>query len=93
MAQHEIHGLVESDLPELGEFLIKGFHAPLDATFAAVDVLRWKYLDPRGAEAGDLPRSYLAKDRETGRIVGHVEFAPADFTAAACLRKGFRRSI
>ncbi len=79
MAQHEIHGLVESDLPELGEFLIKGFHAPLDATFAAVDVLRWKYLDPRGAEAGDLPRSYLAKDRETGRIVGHVGICPGRF--------------
>ncbi len=79
MAHHEIHPLTSSDLAELGEFLIKGFHASLDATFAAVDVLRWKYLDPRGAEAGDLPRSYLAKDRETGRIVGHVGICPGRF--------------
>ena len=57
------------DIPELSRFLREGFRAPADAEFAAPDVLRWKYLDPRPGIDG--PRSLVARD-EDGRIVGHV---------------------
>lgn len=72
MAQPEIHPLTEPDLKELGEFLVKGFHAPADSAFASEDVLRWKYFQPRGIEAGDAPRGHLARDPQTQRIVGHL---------------------
>jgi hypothetical protein len=42
----EIQPLTEADLPELRQFLIAGFHADPNADFAALDVLRWKYLEP-----------------------------------------------
>src|SRR5262245_32287067 len=52
MARH-IRPLSPSDLPELSEFLLKGFHAGPGADFAAPDVLRWKYLDQVGLHSGD----------------------------------------
>jgi hypothetical protein len=73
---HDIRPLTVADLPELSRFLTAGFHAPPDAPFAAVDVLQWKYFDPRGAEAGAAPRSYLARDPATGEVVGHVGACP-----------------
>ena len=79
MAQPEIHALSESDLAELREFLAKGFHTSPDAPFAAEDVLRWKYLEPRGSDAGEAPRSYIARDVESRRIVGHVGICPSRF--------------
>lgn len=79
MMAHDIRPLTEADLPDLGRFLIAGFHAPADAPFAAADVLRWKYFDPRGVEAGNGPRSYLARSAETGAVVGHVGVCPARF--------------
>lgn len=88
MAQPEIHPLVESDLPELGAFLTEGFHTPPDAAFAAEDVLRWKYLDPRGTDAGQAPRSYLARDPSTRRIVAHVGICPARFRGGGLPAEG-----
>jgi hypothetical protein len=41
----DIRPLSPTDLPELSEFLVKGFQAKPGADFAALDVLRWKYLD------------------------------------------------
>ena len=79
MARHEILPLTDSDLPELGKFLAEGFHTPPGVPFAAEDVLRWKYLESRGAEAGDSPRSYLARDVETHRVVAHVGICPGRF--------------
>ena len=73
---HDVRPLTVADLPELSRFLVAGFHAPPDAPFAAVDVLQWKYFDPRGAEAGGAPRSYLARDPATGEVVGHVGVCP-----------------
>jgi hypothetical protein len=65
------------DLPELSRFLIEGFHAvPAGAEFAAPDVLRWKFFEPRGL--GDGPRSFVARD-EAGRIIGHVGIVPGRF--------------
>ena len=71
------------DLPELGRFLVEGFHAPPGASFAATDVLRWKYFDPRGLDAGDAPRSLLAREPKLGAIVGHVGVCPARFRGGA----------
>jgi hypothetical protein len=76
---HDIRPTVEADFPELSRFLIEGFRAPADASFAAVDVLRWKYFDPLGDEAGDAPRSYIGIEAETGRIVGHLGVCPSRF--------------
>ena len=72
---HAIRPTEPDDLPALSRFLTEGFHAPADADFAAVDVLRWKYFDPRGGADG--PRSYLALDE--GEIIGHVGLCPARF--------------
>ena len=59
----EICPLVLDDLSDVGRFLIAGFHAAPDADFAAPEVLRWKYLEPRG-EDDEAPRSYLRAERE-----------------------------
>jgi len=66
----EICPLALQDLSDLGRFLIAGFHAAPDADFAALEVLRWKYLEPHG-EDDEAPRSYLAREEE-GHIIGHV---------------------
>jgi hypothetical protein len=76
---HDVRPTTPDDLPELSRFLTTGFHAASDAAFAALDVLRWKYFDPRGADAGDAPRSYLARDPATGQVVGHVGVCPGRF--------------
>jgi hypothetical protein len=49
----DIRPLSPNDLPELSEFLVKGFHARPGADFAAPDVLRWKYLDQVGPHSCD----------------------------------------
>jgi len=79
----EIRPLAAGDLPALSRFLTAGFGAAADAEFAAVDVLRWKYLDPRGDEAES--RSLVALD-DDGTIVGHVGFAPTVFTGPGVAR-------
>jgi hypothetical protein len=71
----EIEPLRPDDVAELSRFLTEGFHTAADADFAASDVLRWKYFDPRGG--GDVPRSYIA--REGGRIVGHLGLCTGSF--------------
>src|SRR4051794_23601496 len=71
----DIEPLRPDEVPELSRFLTEEFHAPADADFAAPDVLRWKYFDPRGG--GDVPRSYNA--REGGRIVGHLGLCNGSF--------------
>ncbi|WP_165246941.1 acetyltransferase [Paludisphaera soli] len=73
-----IRPLAEADLPALSRFLTAGFHTPADAEFAAVDVLRWKFLDARDDAPG--PRSFVAID-ESGAIVGHVGLCPTAFAA------------
>jgi hypothetical protein len=77
----EIYPLVLDDLSDLSRFLTDGFHAVPDADFAAPEVLRWKYLEPRG-EDDDPPRSYLARD-ERGRIIGHVGICRTAFKGDA----------
>jgi hypothetical protein len=77
----EICPLAIQDLCDLGRFLIAGFHAAPDADFAALDVLRWKYLEPRGEE-DEAPRSYLAR-KEGGHIIGHVGICRTAFEGDA----------
>ncbi|MDG3007769.1 acetyltransferase [Paludisphaera mucosa] len=73
-----IRPLAAGDLEALGRFLTSGFQTPADAEFAAVDVLRWKYLESQGDVAEPAPRSLVAVD-EAGAIVGHVGFVPTAF--------------
>ena len=77
----EICPLVLDDLSDVGRFLIAGFHAAPDADFAAPEVLRWKYLEPRG-EDDQMPRSYLARG-EAGRVIGHVGICRTAFEGDA----------
>lgn len=71
-----------TDLADLGSFLVEGFHAPVDSTFARVETLRWKYFDPRGGSGTELeqrsePRSWLRLI--SGRIAAHVGICPTEF--------------
>jgi hypothetical protein len=75
----EIRPTRPDDLPELSRFLTAGFAAPADAPFAAPDVLRWKYFDPRGA--GPEPRSFVANDE--AEIVGHLGLCTGSFVGDA----------
>ena len=47
MTRH-IRPLTEDDLPDLNQFLVAGFQAAPGADFAAIEVLRWKYLERHG---------------------------------------------
>jgi hypothetical protein len=76
---HEIRPLTPDDFPDLSRFLTEGFHAPSDARFAAIDVLRWKYWDPAHEWSTGATLSYLARDVDTGRVVGHVGVCPTRF--------------
>lgn len=80
----EIRPLGEPDLADLSRFLTAGFHAPADAHFAAVDVLRWKYLEPQGAS---LPRGFLARD-QAGKVVGHIGICRTAFEGDALAQAG-----
>ena len=73
----EIHALQPGDLKDLSQFLTAGFHTSPDADFAALEVLRWKYLEPIG-EDDDPPRSYLVRD-ERSQIIGHVGICRTGF--------------
>jgi len=81
-----IRPLAVEDVEALSRFLTAGFHTPPDAPFAAPDVLRWKFLDPRADESegrGGVeppPRSLVAVD-DSGAIVGHVGIVPTAFVA------------
>ena len=96
----DIRPLCLDDLPELSRFLTAGFHAPAEADFAAPEVLRWKYLEPRdetpGAEDSEhanggvsAPRSYVARD-ESGRIIGHIGICRTAFEGRAIAADGGR---
>lgn len=75
---HEIRPLAVADIPELSRFLTEGFGTAPDAPFAAPDVLRWKYFDPRADR--DEPRSWVAY--EEGRLIGHLGLCPGAFLGA-----------
>lgn len=88
-AAFDVRPTTPDDLPELGRFLAEGFHAPPGSPFAALDVLRWKYFDPRGLDAAaDAPRSYLARRPETGAVVGHVGVCLARFRGGGLPAEG-----
>ena len=74
----EIRALDIAELGEVGRFLADGFGAPADAEFASVEVLAWKFFDPRGGP--NVPRGHVA--REEGRIVGFVGICPGTFHVA-----------
>lgn len=76
---HDILPLAPDDIPELSRYLTEGFGTAPDAPFAAPDVLRWKFFDPRGDRGA--PRSWIARDEE-GRLIGHLGLCPSAFVGA-----------
>ncbi|HEV3164604.1 MAG TPA: acetyltransferase [Isosphaeraceae bacterium] len=75
----DIRPLELEDVPEVSRFLVNAFAAPADAAFAAPEVLRWKYLEPR--DDRNVPRSLVA--RANGEIVGHGGMTHGWFHVAA----------
>jgi hypothetical protein len=85
---HDIRSLTADDLPELSQFLIKGFQKAPGADFAAPEVLRWKYLErpepsigvplegdnrnPSRADPDPTLPLSYLARNESGRIVGHL---------------------
>ena len=84
----DIRPLTLDDLPELSRFLTAGFRTPLEANFAAPDVLQWKYLEPPELAAHaknaqeEMPRSYVARDN-AGQIIGHIGICRTAFEGPA----------
>jgi hypothetical protein len=70
----DIRPLSPDDLPELSEFLLKGFHATPGADFAAPDVLRWKYLEQVGihSSAASAGAAQSMPEGRTERLTVHV---------------------
>ncbi|MHB1559132.1 MAG: GNAT family N-acetyltransferase [Isosphaeraceae bacterium] len=93
----DIRPLEPGDLAELSRFLTAGFHADVDADFAAPEVLRWKYLGGGTGEAHEAeptgesrePLSYVALD-ESGRIIGHLGLCRTAFEGRALEAAGGR---
>ena len=74
-------GMVELEpslIPQLSEFLAAGFPQQPVADFAAPDILKWKYFDPR--ETDDAPRSFVAL--VDGEIVAHAGLCSTTFRRA-----------
>jgi hypothetical protein len=77
----EIHPLTETDLPELRQFLIAGFHAESDPDFAALEVLRWKYLEPLESTAATDSEHNHHEDLTLGTDVDGLCNAPLSYIA------------
>jgi hypothetical protein len=71
---YAISPLQPDDVPELSQFLVRGFGLPADVPCLSPMALRWKYLNP---SAGPGPVSLIA--RAGGQIVGHVGLCPRTF--------------
>jgi hypothetical protein len=82
----DIQSLDPESIPELSRFLAAGFGAAPDAEFAAPEILRWKYFDPRGR--GGTTRSFVAL--VDGQIAGHIGTCPTTFWA---IDGGERREV
>jgi hypothetical protein len=69
--------LRRADIPELSQFLIRGFGVPAASAFFSHEVLLWKYFDgPRGPSE-DSECSLIA--HSAGRIIGHIGVCPRQF--------------
>jgi hypothetical protein len=71
----QIAPLRPDEIPELSQFLIRGFGLPTDVAVMAPDVLRWKFLD--SGAAPPTPRSFVARSGE--QIIGHLGCCPRSF--------------
>ncbi len=65
------------DIPELSQFLVRGFGVAETASLFSHEVLSWKYFDGPGNPSEDSTCSLVA--RKAGRIVGHVGMCPRQF--------------
>lgn len=58
-----ISPIVPEDIAEVSAFLVRAFHTPADAEFAAPDAMRWKCFEPRGDR--EAPRGLVAREGKT----------------------------
>jgi hypothetical protein len=70
-----LRAAAEADLPNISRFLLKTYPAEASGAFAAADVLRWKYFEPRLNWTAS--RSYLLEKQ--GNIVAHGGLWPTQF--------------
>jgi hypothetical protein len=73
----QITPLRRADIPELSQFLIRGFGVPATSSFFSHEVLAWKYFDGPSGPSGDSACSLIA--RSAGRIIGHIGICPRQF--------------
>ena len=86
----EIRASTPDDLPDLGRFLLDGFHAPEDSAFASAEVLRWKYFEPMGGDAGNLPGATWLAKKGPGGSSGTWASVRADCEGSGCLPRASR---
>jgi len=77
ISEAQITPLRRADIPELSQFLIKGFGVPATSCLFSPEVLAWKYFDGPGDHSGDSVCSLIA--RSVGRIIGHIGMCPRQF--------------
>lgn len=73
----QITPLRRDDIPELSQFLIRGYGAPATSHFFSHEVLSWKYFDGPDTLLGDSICSLIA--RSAGMIIGHIGICPRQF--------------
>src|SRR5271155_5442103 len=69
--------LRRADIPELSQFLIKGFGVPATSSCFSHEVLLWKYFDGPSGPSEDSVCSLVA--RSAGKIIGHIGMCPRQF--------------
>jgi hypothetical protein len=70
----QIAPLQRADIPELSQFLIRGFGVPGTASCFSPEVLVWKYFDGPAGPSADSVCSLVA--RSASRIIGHIGICP-----------------
>jgi predicted N-acetyltransferase YhbS len=73
----QIAPLRRADIPELSQFLFRGFRVPATSSFFSHEALSWKYFDGTSDSSADSTCSLIA--RSAGKIIGHVGMCPRQF--------------
>jgi hypothetical protein len=73
----QIAPLRRADIPELSQFLSRGFRVPATSSFFSHEVLLWKYFDGVSGPSADSTCSLVA--RSAGKIIGHIGMCPRQF--------------
>jgi hypothetical protein len=72
--------LRRADIPELSQFLNRGFRVPATSSFFSHEILFWKYFDGPGGPSADSTCSLIA--RSAGKIIGHIGMCHRQFVVS-----------